>query len=239
MKKAAEESETKVIVYKNVNRRILLLARAGFIEELKYAERTPHGRIEYKLTMKGLEQLIPHILADPEGVKNIVGYMDKFGLDKKALGEQLENRAVSMIDALVFYQRYSGLPATHAIFSSEDLEEKEAVRMHYGPRIIKELFDLNIKAKEEKTLEERIAAVSEIADSLALYNSIKIKLPKTLPNSTIKLDARKLHKKILERRAKTGETKLNTEAIKMIISELRSAQPMAAEESSPKKSKKH
>lgn len=95
------------MVYKNANRRILLLAKAGVIEEVKYTERTPHGRIDYKLTMDGLKQLMPYILTHPEEVENVVQYMDKFGINKKDFGELLVNKLGSIASAInEFYKQH-------------------------------------------------------------------------------------------------------------------------------------
>jgi hypothetical protein len=76
------------MVYKNVNRRILILWKSGYIEEIKYLGRSPHGRIEYGLTVKGLRQLIPFVLDYPgvEDVQGIIDYINRSDISRKDLG---------------------------------------------------------------------------------------------------------------------------------------------------------
>jgi hypothetical protein len=95
----------KVMVYKNVNRRVLLLATAKYIEEIKHVEKSPHGRIEYRLTIKGIRELLPYIFSlDPSGVGNIIDHIDRFELDKNEFGailrEMIDER-ITGIDNLV------------------------------------------------------------------------------------------------------------------------------------------
>lgn len=90
------------MAYNNVNKRIVNLAKAGLLEETKIGE-SIHGRKDYKLTMKGLSELIPHILAHPEEVKNIVRYIDQFGLDKESFEEILLDKIGSSLTMLSLY----------------------------------------------------------------------------------------------------------------------------------------
>lgn len=78
----------KVMVYKNVNRRVLLLAAAKYIEEIKHSGKTPHGRIEYKLTIKGLRELLPYMfsLDTRSEVGNLINHIDEFKLDRNEFG---------------------------------------------------------------------------------------------------------------------------------------------------------
>lgn len=73
------------MAYNNVNKRIMNLVKDGLLEEVKIGE-SIHGRKDFKLTMKGLEQLMPHVTAHPESAKTIHAYMDRFKLDKQAFG---------------------------------------------------------------------------------------------------------------------------------------------------------
>jgi hypothetical protein len=91
-------SSMKVMVYKNVNRRVLLLAESSFIEEIKYEKKTPHGRIDYRLTKKGIEELIPYLLDRPEEIPSVIEYLNKSGIDKKDLESLLANEIRRMID---------------------------------------------------------------------------------------------------------------------------------------------
>ena len=96
------------MVYKNINRRILILAKEGFIEEVPYTKRTPHGRIDYQLTMMGFASLIPHYLNHPNEIKGLVNYIDKFGLDKIRIAGILIGEHSKTIEALNEYQKQSG-----------------------------------------------------------------------------------------------------------------------------------
>ncbi|MGH9982713.1 MAG: hypothetical protein ACRD8W_02005 [Nitrososphaeraceae archaeon] len=238
-----------------LNRALEYMVRHGWYEQEKKV-------LDQKDRIYLFTHLIRYILMSPAEVGEIVKLIDRFGINRDFFWYSLLEKLGPIIEIINEYARDTKR-LSEPLIPLTILDKLDEVRYwSYRERMQKltnELVKLEellnhdtvriqmsiggdqerMKVVQQSTLEERIAAVSEIADSSALYNSIKIKLPKTLPNSTIKLDVRKLHKKILERRARTGETKLNTEAIKMIISELRSAQPMAAEEPSPKKSKRH
>jgi hypothetical protein len=96
------------MTYKNANRRILLLVQAGVIEEIKYTERVPHGRIDYKLTIKGLTCLVPYFLGHPEEVMGLVMYMDKVGIDRSRLALPLMESKARSTEALNEFQRYTG-----------------------------------------------------------------------------------------------------------------------------------
>jgi hypothetical protein len=109
LKKDAEKEEPgssmNVMVYKNINRRVLLLAAAKYIEEIKHAEKSPHGRIEYRLTIKGVRELLPYSFSlDPSGVGSIIDHVDRFELDKNEFGailtEMIDER-ITGIDNLV------------------------------------------------------------------------------------------------------------------------------------------
>jgi hypothetical protein len=73
----------KVIAYKNVHQRALTLLKHGYLEEIKSDLINMHGRRDYKLTLKGLKQLVPFIKLHPDNVKHIVGYMDKIKFPKE------------------------------------------------------------------------------------------------------------------------------------------------------------
>lgn len=48
--------------------------------------------------MKGLEQLMPHVITHPEYAKAIHEYMDRFNMDEQAFGNVLVGNVVSRID---------------------------------------------------------------------------------------------------------------------------------------------
>ena len=107
----AQENKTeyiKPVAYKNVNQRFLRLARLGYIEEVKLGN-NPHRRIDYKLKIKGLEQLIPYLLTHPNEIENIVKYMDKFELDKELFGFQLVENTETMLKLTRAFHEKAGI----------------------------------------------------------------------------------------------------------------------------------
>lgn len=87
----------KPVAYKNINQRFLRLAKLNFLKEVQLGK-NPHRRIDYKLTIKGLEELIPYLIVHPEkGVQDIIQYMDKFGLDKHAFGDLLVRKTIPIL----------------------------------------------------------------------------------------------------------------------------------------------
>jgi hypothetical protein len=89
------------MAYNNVNKRILNLAKNGSLEDVKtgIGEPSIHGRKDYKLTTKGLEQLMPYVITHPEYAKAIHEYMDRFNVNKQAFGNVLVDNVVSRIDS--------------------------------------------------------------------------------------------------------------------------------------------
>lgn len=108
MKEAAAKErnlERKVMTYRNNNKRVIKLAQLGLIEEIKPDVHTVniHGRKDYKVTMKGMEQLIPYILTHPEVNEFIHEYMEKTGLNKQKLGQILVNWIASALASTIGY----------------------------------------------------------------------------------------------------------------------------------------
>ena len=95
----AEKKGTRTMLYKNTNRRILLLAKTGVIEEIKYTERTPHGRIDYKLTLKGFKALLSYMFSHPNEAECLARYVDDAGLDKAPIVDQVVKKLASTVDA--------------------------------------------------------------------------------------------------------------------------------------------
>jgi hypothetical protein len=102
-----KEHGTKAMGYKNVNKRITKLLKAGFLEEIKPDSYTVniHGRKDYKLTVDGMEQVILNILMYPKEIQNIVRYMNQIGLDKQLLEARLQEGYRLMVEAVDEYQK--------------------------------------------------------------------------------------------------------------------------------------
>ena len=81
----------KSIAYKNVHQRALNLLKHGFLEEIKVDLINMHGRRDYKLTLKGLKQLVPYIKAHPDHVKDLMEYMDKIKFREELFVNVLED----------------------------------------------------------------------------------------------------------------------------------------------------
>jgi hypothetical protein len=96
--KGADNTSLKVMAYNNVNVRVTNLLREGFLEEVKIGG-SIHGRKDFRLTNKGLEQLMPHVIAHPEDAKAVHAYMDRFNVDNQAFGKMLVGNVISNIDS--------------------------------------------------------------------------------------------------------------------------------------------
>jgi hypothetical protein len=57
--------------------------------------------------MKGMEQLILHVILYPKDIKNVIEYMDKIKLDKGPFANLLVDTAGSITYALNLYQKYT------------------------------------------------------------------------------------------------------------------------------------
>lgn len=128
MKKEAREKnlDRKVMTYRNINKRVIKLAKLGLIEEVTEPDVHAvniHGRKDYKITVKGLECLIPHMMAYPEDVKSIIKHMDKFGVDKKVIGDLLKDRVRAIFESVNQFLRFMELPEIEAIYSRKRAAE--------------------------------------------------------------------------------------------------------------------
>ncbi len=80
--KSKEGEGRKVMTYRNNNKRVIRLAELGLIDEIRSGAPNTvnlHGRKDYKVTRKGLEQLLPHVITHPDDVKGITEYNPAFG----------------------------------------------------------------------------------------------------------------------------------------------------------------
>lgn len=98
-----DKNSKKALAYVNIHKRTINLSKLGFIEEIKSDLINMHSRRDYKVTLKGIEQLLPYFLVYPDEMKNMVQYMNKFKLDKKAFGNMLSNRVKSMLESMNLY----------------------------------------------------------------------------------------------------------------------------------------
>ncbi len=108
-----KSNPTKVIAYKNINQRALNLLTHGYFEEIKFDLINMHGRRDYKLTLKGMKQLVPHLKIHPDNFKNFIEYMDKIKFRKELFVNVLVNEfsqlsleRKSIASMLNLYQKY-------------------------------------------------------------------------------------------------------------------------------------
>lgn len=64
-----------------------------------------HVRRDYKVTMKGLKQLLPHHLEHPKDIHDIDVYMDKIKLDKRPFTLWLSDIAGSVAYLVNLHQK--------------------------------------------------------------------------------------------------------------------------------------
>jgi hypothetical protein len=106
------EDKGSVMTYKNINKRIIKLSKRGFLEEIKQA--TPnvpnlHGRKDYKLTQEGALCLQDHIIANPDDIRDIVGYLIKNQMDMRDFTKLLMDRLTSTIHSAEVYRKTIGM----------------------------------------------------------------------------------------------------------------------------------
>lgn len=99
-----KKENENVMAYKNIGRRVLILQEHGYLEEINLKDvENLHGRKDYRLTIKGLECLIPHILTHPEDIKNINKYIDQSGLDRQTFEISLSKKFRKVLDSTNLY----------------------------------------------------------------------------------------------------------------------------------------
>jgi hypothetical protein len=121
----------KPTAYKNINQRLLRLARIGLLEgEIKFdSPESTHGRRDYKITMEGLKRLIPYFLTYPESFKELIEYMNKSNLDKDAFGNVLVRNAGSLVRVVNEYYKHADLHKSfEGVFTPEGQAEMKELR---------------------------------------------------------------------------------------------------------------
>jgi hypothetical protein len=79
-----KQAQGKGMAYINIKKRVLRLAEAGLLERAASLtgannNASVRDRKDYKVTRKGLEQLVSHVILHPEDVKDITEYNPTFG----------------------------------------------------------------------------------------------------------------------------------------------------------------
>lgn len=168
--KVEKDASVKLISYKNVNKRFIKLYNEGILEEVNIKDNL-HGRKDYKLTMKGLEQLIPYLLTHPNEVKNLVKYMETFGLDKNVFGISLINESAKATELLTLYQNNTSILFNENYWSKLISEKKL-------PKESKDIIDKfnNVQQDLIEQLYDSSPAQREYVDEVEWYQASKNKL---------------------------------------------------------------
>jgi hypothetical protein len=124
------KDESKVsLSYKNVGKRVVRLAKHGILEEIKLeGVENLHGRKDYKVTMRGIEQLIPYIMTHPEQVQNMVKYIDKFNLDKNFFEDILVDKLETNLLSITEFKKHAHNPTIAKVAYAEFNERINEVR---------------------------------------------------------------------------------------------------------------
>jgi hypothetical protein len=90
----------KPMAYNNVNKRVLAIFKKGYLEEIKLDDKSNiHGRKDYKLSQKGMDFILLHMLTHPKDAKVTAEYINKFPKDKPLFDQLLINRVMSIMSA--------------------------------------------------------------------------------------------------------------------------------------------
>jgi len=184
------------MVYKNINRRILILAREDYIEEVPYTTRTKHGRVDYRLTMMGFRSLIPHFLNHTNEIQGLVKYIDKFGLDKIRVAAILIDEHVKSIEALNEFQKQSG-GMLYDPFRNINYEELESILDLREIIQLQEIYDDMLKKMQ-----------SEIQISLKHIQDSRVRIRDAtgeLKSKDVKISKKLAEKELVKRKGKPTE----------------------------------
>jgi hypothetical protein len=174
MKKTTPYHDRKVMTYRNNNKRVIRLAQLGLIEETRSNPDAVnlHGRKDYKITMKGIEQLAPYIFTHPEDVEDISYYAQRNGLNIQKLGE-------IMVDYL-----------ETSLKSTNELMESINQIMHSNTS---DLSRYTIVARNPAQIERLFSSISELVNrlhndqaALVIQSKQRVKLTRINPISSSK-----------------------------------------------------
>jgi hypothetical protein len=101
--------DIKPMAYNNVNKRILNLHKNGYLEVVKHQDKSnAHKRKDYKITMKGIEYLIPYLLLQSKNFEIISKYISRSGLDRQAFETKLGLKIFNILDSGNSYYEVAG-----------------------------------------------------------------------------------------------------------------------------------
>jgi hypothetical protein len=184
----AKHNSTKPLVYKNIYLRTIALSKAGYLEELKVEGINIHGRREYRVTLKGLQQLLPYYIAYPNEIGNLNKYMDKAKIEKQPFTKWLIDIAGSIDRIINIHQNCIKVPVPHPLGRAQSESIDEAIdnayeQLRHYVEINNLIFTIqNVGTKRSWSLSQRKTPHTreELAE-LARQNIEKLK--KTYPRN--------------------------------------------------------
>jgi hypothetical protein len=149
-----KQQQRPLITYKNIGVRMLRLAKDGLIQEetdiMIVGIRSMHSRKDYKITIKGIEQLIFSTNIHKEDIKTIADYLDKYHPNERhhALGYGLMIRFADASSLLSEYLEYIKHPELKLVSSKKyddlltKLRDIERYEKHPRPKPQQEIEDI-------------------------------------------------------------------------------------------------
>ena len=107
---AKVKPDAKVLAYKNIYQRTIELAKSGYIEEISIEGRNMHSRRDYKVTGKGIGQLLLHTELYVKDIETILLYMAKINLDIKYFLQPLTDVSESVQRGISLGTKWSHRP---------------------------------------------------------------------------------------------------------------------------------
>jgi hypothetical protein len=105
-------SKIKSMAYNNVNKRILLLHKKGYLEEVKAEQYSLHGRKDYRIKRQVIELLISYLLFQSENFEIISEYISRSKLNRKAFEDRLSLKLTDILEAGNSYYDSVGMTVT-------------------------------------------------------------------------------------------------------------------------------
>lgn len=167
--KAEKDPKMTGISYKNVNKRFIKLIKIKAIEEIQLPGTSNiHGRKDFRVSLVGLELLIPYFLDHLKEIESVVSYMDKFGLDKNFFGASLLEKFTNMTELLNMYQDNTSVLFNDSYWSKLVSEKKLPSNV------------TSISTRFDAAMEGLIERISDSSDSQRAYNQSMDKYQETV-----------------------------------------------------------
>ena len=152
------DKDKKVLAYVNIHKRTINLAKLGFLEEIKSDSINIHSRRDFKVTERGLEQLVPYFRSHPENYKELLHYMEQIKLDVNIIIKlMMDDAAMSMNSTNVLLNEAEKASMIHQI--SEKFNGSQRIREfikydHPDPFFEQQRAKLNRLARNEPEIED-------------------------------------------------------------------------------------